>query len=191
MRWLAFLLLAMVAASGQAMTEPLAAKKPGSEAPKAAPKAPEKPAASVVKRFGDWALACREAKDKTKPAPCTLVQQLTDANSKKTVFNLTVGYGPRGNLVLVVRAPLGIALAKGLELSLGGQTLQRAAFSTCRPNGCQALQPAKSCRPLFLPSPRSDPTSLRSEPAPNGRWTAAGTSTARKPGSPTLLGPTL
>ena len=139
MRWLAFLLLAMVAASGQAMTEPLAAKKPGSEAPKAAPKAPEKPAASVVKRFGDWALACREAKDKTKPAPCTLVQQLTDANSKKTVFNLTVGYGPRGNLVLVVRAPLGIALAKGLELSLGGQTLQRAAFSTCRPNGCQAV----------------------------------------------------
>ena len=55
------------------------------------------------------------------------------------MFNLTVGYGPRGNLVLVVRAPLGIALAKGLELSLGGQTLQRAAFSTCRPNGCQAV----------------------------------------------------
>jgi invasion protein IalB len=39
----------------------------------------------------------------------------------------------------VVRAPLGIALVRGLEVTFGAQPVQRAPFNTCLSNGCQAV----------------------------------------------------
>ena len=109
-----------------------------------APKAPTKEAAREEaqaggQRIGDWTLFCPEAKDKTKPVTCTLEQLLVDAATKKVAFHLATGYGPRGNLILILRAPLGIALVRGLEVTFGGQAVQRAPFSTCKPNGCQAV----------------------------------------------------
>jgi invasion protein IalB len=38
-----------------------------------------------------------------------------------------------------VRAPLGIALVRGLEVTFGTQPLQRAPFNICLSNGCQAV----------------------------------------------------
>ena len=110
----------------------------------AAPKAPTKDAAKKEaeaggERIGDWTLFCSEAKDKTKPASCTLEQLLIDAETKKVAFHLAMAYGPRGNLILMVRAPLGIALVRGLEVTFGGQAVQRAPFTTCEPKGCQAV----------------------------------------------------
>ncbi|MGD9502209.1 MAG: invasion associated locus B family protein [Methyloceanibacter sp.] len=121
---------------------------PSSSAPKtppeAAPKAPAKEAAKQAakaggERIGDWTLFCPEAEDKTKPPSCTLEQLLIDAETKRVAFHLAVGYGPRGNLVLVVRAPLGIALVRGLEVTFGTQPMQRAPFNICLSNGCQAV----------------------------------------------------
>lgn len=113
-------------------------------AEQAAPKAPTKDAAKEAaqakgERMGDWTLFCPEAKDKTKPVSCTLEQLLIDAETKKVAFHLVIGYGPRGNFILVVRAPLGIALVRGLEVTFGGQAVQRVPFTTCRVNGCQAV----------------------------------------------------
>jgi invasion protein IalB len=131
-------LVLIVAMPASALAEPQTSSA-GSDAAKAAPKALEQPASAVTGRFGDWAFVCSESTDKAKPAPCRLVQKLIDKNSKKTVFSLTVRYGPRGNLVLGMRTPLGAALAKGVEVLVGGQPIQRAAFTTCKPGGCQAL----------------------------------------------------
>ena len=138
MKRLAIVLIIMACCS-HAMAEPPAAATAGTQPAQDAAAAPKQTGALVAGQFGDWSLVCPETEDKTKPASCRLVQRLVEAKSKKTVFHLAVGYGPRGNLILVVRAPLGIALAKGLEFSLGDQTIHRAAFSTCRPDGCQAV----------------------------------------------------
>lgn len=123
---------------------------PSSSAPEAppaeqaAPKAPAKEAAKEAakaggERIGDWTLFCPEPKDKEKPPSCTLEQLLIDAETKRVVFHLAIGYGPRGNLIFVVRAPLGIALVRGLEVTFGAQPMQRAPFGICLSNGCQAI----------------------------------------------------
>jgi invasion protein IalB len=123
---------------------------PGSSAPQTTPaeqatsKAPAKDAAKEAakaggERIGDWTLFCPQAKDKTKPPSCTLEQLLIDAETKRVAFHLAIGYGPRGNLILVVRAPLGIALVRGLEVTFGAQPVQRAPFNICLSNGCQAV----------------------------------------------------
>ena len=39
----------------------------------------------------------------------------------------------------MVRAPLGIALVRGLEVTFGAQPVQRSPFNTCLSNGCQAV----------------------------------------------------
>ena len=51
----------------------------------------------------------------------TREQLLIDAETKRVAFHLAIAYGPRGNLILVVRAPLGIALVRGLEVAFGAQ----------------------------------------------------------------------
>jgi invasion protein IalB len=123
---------------------------PSSSAPRktpaeqAAPKAPAKDAAKEAakaggERIGDWTLFCPEAKNKTEPPSCTVEQLLIDVETKRVAFHLAIGYGPRGNLILVVRAPLGIALVRGLEVTFGAQPVQRAPFNTCLSNGCQAV----------------------------------------------------
>jgi invasion protein IalB len=124
---------------------------PSSSAPKtppaeqATPKPPAKDAAKEAakaggERIGNWTLFCPEAKDKTKPPPsCTLEQLLIDAGTQRVAFHLAIGYGPRGNLILVVRAPLGIALVRGLEVTFGAQPMERAPFNICLTSGCQAM----------------------------------------------------
>lgn len=121
-----------------------APKTQPAELPTAAPKAPAKDAAREAakaggERIGDWTLFCPEVKDKTKPLACSLEQLLIDAETKRVAFHLAIGYGPRGNLILVVRAPLGIVLVRGIEVTFGAQPVQRAAFTTCLSNGCQAV----------------------------------------------------
>ncbi len=119
---------------------PKTAPEQGSPAPKAPTKdAAKKAAEAGGERIGDWTLFCPEAKDKSKPAPCTLEQLLVDAATKRTAFHLAIGHGPRGNLILIVRGPLGIALVRGVEVAFGGQAVQRVPFTTCEPKGCQAV----------------------------------------------------
>jgi invasion protein IalB len=129
-------------AGAPADTSSAAPKSPPTE--QAAPKAPAQDAAKEAaeargERIGDWTLFCPEAKDKTKPPSCTLEQLLMDAETKRVAFHLAIGYGPLGNLILVVRAPLGIALVRGLEVTFGVQPVQRAPFNICLSTGCQAV----------------------------------------------------
>ena len=121
---------------------------PGSAVPKLAmpevakaakDEAPKAPAVKIAGNFGQWMLVCGEVKDQAGQEPCSLVQALVEHESQKLVFRLTVAYGPRGNLVLRIDSPNGVALQKGLEFSPDAIKIYRLPFETCLPQGCSAL----------------------------------------------------
>ena len=121
---------------------------PGSEAPKLAmpevakaakDEAPKAPAVKIAGNFGQWALVCGDVKDQVGGEPCSLVQALVEHESQKLVFRLTVAYGPRGNLVLRIDSPNGVALQKGFEFSPDAVKIYRMPFETCLSQGCSAL----------------------------------------------------
>jgi invasion protein IalB len=109
-----------------------AAKAPG-EQPKAAP--PLK----VTGRFGQWALVCTEPEAKDQKPSCSLTQSLIERETSKLVFRVTVAYGPKGNLVLRIDGPTGVALQKGLEFSPDAVKTYRMPYQTCLPRGCSAV----------------------------------------------------
>jgi invasion protein IalB len=109
----------------------------------ASPQGQQKPAqqnqsgSEVAGKFGDWVLLC--PKDKKAGGNCALFQSLADAKSKKRVFGQTLSYGPKGNLVLLVRSPAGVALQQGLTVGIDGGKTYRAPFQTCAGGVCQTL----------------------------------------------------
>lgn len=134
---LALAVLISFAAAGGA----LAQKSNSSAAKKAAPKpGAAQPAAKVRGRFGGWTLLCgKEGNDKKAKEHCSLVLPLVETENQKLLFRVVVTYGPKGNLVLRVDGPTGIALQRGLEFSPDTKKIYRLPFQTCVPMGCKAL----------------------------------------------------
>jgi invasion protein IalB len=114
-----------------------AVPKAAAPAAKDAKDAAQSPAAKVAGNFGQWALVCSENKEASEP--CSLVQALVEKESNKLVFRVSVAYGPKGNLVLRIDAPTGVALQKGLEFSPDAVKIYRLPFQTCLPRGCTAV----------------------------------------------------
>jgi len=142
----ALLLLLSGGASAQAGGQaPPVAPAPKAAAPeaganaKAATEAQKPPPAKIVGNFGQWALVCGEARSKEAKEPCSLVQALVEKETQKLVFRVSVGYGPKGNLVLRIDGPTGVALQKGLEFSPDAVKIYRLPFQTCVPQGCSAM----------------------------------------------------
>ena len=67
------------------------------------------------------------------------MQALVEKDTQKLVFRVSVGYGPKGNLVLRIDGPTGVALQKGLEFSPDVVKIYRLPFQTCVPQGCSAV----------------------------------------------------
>ncbi len=129
-------------ATGPAIAQSSATKKAPAGAGKPAAAAPGTPASdtSVAGSFGNWTLLCgKEGQDKKAKERCSLVLPLVEKESKKLVFRVILTYGPKGNLVLRVDGPTGIALQRGLEFSSDTQKLYRMPYQTCLPMGCKAL----------------------------------------------------
>ena len=97
------------------------------------------PPAKIEANFGQWSLVCTEPKTKEEKPTCSLVQALVERDSNKLVFRVTVAYGPKGNLVLRIDGPTGVALQKGLEFSPDEAKIYRMPFQTCLPRGCSAV----------------------------------------------------
>jgi invasion protein IalB len=118
----AALLVLATTASAQTggKTEPGGAvpKPPAQGAAKDAKAAAEKPAAKIAGTFGQWALVCGEANGKTEAPLCSLVQTLIEKESKQLVFRVALAYGPKGNLVLRIDGPTGVALQRGSNFLL-------------------------------------------------------------------------
>lgn len=136
---------ALLLLAGTALAQTGGAPSPGGAVPK--PPAPgaardakaaaEPSPAKVAGTFGQWALLCSENKEAAEP--CNLVQALVERSSQQLVFRVTVGYGPKGNLVLRIDSPTGIALQKGIEFSADAVKIYRLPFQTCIPEGCRAV----------------------------------------------------
>ncbi len=123
------------AAAGTAFAQSSAAKK----APAAAAEKPA-PNAKVEGSFGSWTLLCgKEGQDKQAKERCSLVLPLVEKDSQKLVFRVILTYGPKGNLVMRVDGPTGIALQRGIEFSPDTKKLYRIPYQTCLPMGCKAL----------------------------------------------------
>ena len=118
-----------------------AVPKPPQTAPAAKTPAekPTAPPAKIEANFGQWSLVCTEPKTKEEKPSCSLVQALVERDSNKLVFRVTVAYGPKGNLVLRIDGPTGVALQKGLEFSPDEVKTYRMPFQTCLPRGCSAV----------------------------------------------------
>lgn len=134
--------LALAVLIGLAVTGgALAQKSNSSAAKKAAPKpGATQPTAKVRGSFGGWTLLCgKEGNDKKAKEHCSLVLPLVETENQKLLFRVVVTYGPKGNLVLRVDGPTGIALQRGLEFSPDTKKIYRMPFQTCLPMGCKAL----------------------------------------------------
>ncbi len=118
---------------------PKAAAPDAAKTAKAAPDAAKTPNVKIAGNFGQWTLVCGESTGETGQEPCSLVQALVEHNSQKLVFRLTVAYGPRGNLVLRIDGPIGVALQRGLEFAPDTVKIYRLPFETCLAQGCTAL----------------------------------------------------
>jgi invasion protein IalB len=103
------------------MLAPLAAgaQMPSASLIDAAPALPE------IRPHGDWRVTC--AANACTAAPATQVPPLQITIARDT-----------GGEVLVLRAPLGLLLGEGVEVTVDGRTLGRLAFLTCEADGCIA-----------------------------------------------------
>lgn len=137
------IVLAAVSVAGPAFAQSSAAKKAPAAA--AAAKKPA-PNAKVEGSFGSWTLLCgkegqgnKEGQDKKAKERCSLVLPLVEKDSQKLVFRVIFTYGPKGQLVMRVDGPTGIALQRGIEFSPDTKKLYRIPYQTCLPMGCKAL----------------------------------------------------
>jgi invasion protein IalB len=94
---------------------------------------------SVVGNYGEWVLVCANEKDDQGKIPCSLVQALVEQKSQKPVFRVIFTHGPKGNLVLQIDGPVGVALQRGLEFSPDTKKVYRLPYQTCIPRGCRAV----------------------------------------------------
>jgi invasion protein IalB len=128
-------------------TPPAGAVPKAPSAPAAKPDTPKgegaggeaQPQTSIVGNYGEWALVCAIKKDETGRHPCSLAQALVERESQKLVFRVIFTHGPKGDLVLQVDGPTGIALQRGLEFSPDTKKVYRLPFQTCIPRGCRAV----------------------------------------------------
>lgn len=112
--------------------------QPAAQQPQGAPGAGP-PANSIAGNFGEWVLVCANEKDDSGKKPCSLAQALVERQSQKPVFRVIFTHGPKGNLVLQIDGPVGVALQRGLEFSPDTKKIYRLPFQTCVPRGCRAV----------------------------------------------------
>jgi len=87
-----------------------------------------------VGKFGDWEVRCFSVQS---PAPCDMVQLLTQKSTGSRVMSLSIAYAPGTNRHLVqFVVPLGVSLPKGASLTAGSYTSPRLLYRRCNKAGC-------------------------------------------------------
>lgn len=136
--------LATLAATGaQAQTQQPVQPAPQGQAPQGQTPAAEPPGQA----FGDWVQRCTPTPPPGAAPPrageqdvCFLVHQAMDPSSQNPVLKVTVGFfGNQRQSGAVIAMPLGVPLARGLQISVDGRELATVPFQVCRRDGCQAF----------------------------------------------------
>ena len=133
-------LLALPAATQAQTQQPVQPQAPQGQPP--APADPE----TTGQVFGDWVERCTPTPPPgaSPPAPgeqnvCFIMQQVMDQNTQRPLLKITIGFfGEPRQAGAVIAMPLGVPLARGLEISVDGKEIRTVPFQICRRDGCQA-----------------------------------------------------
>jgi invasion protein IalB len=85
--------------------------------------------------IGDWIVACAQ-NDQGKV--CALSQTLSDAESKRVVAAWSFNKGAGDKVNAMLRGPLGVALAPGVQIAIDAEKPFSANYETCSSIGCIA-----------------------------------------------------
>ncbi|MEQ6917784.1 invasion associated locus B family protein [Halomonas aquatica] len=90
-----------------------------------------------VEQFRDWQVLCPPA---GRQGPCTMSQLVTNPDSNDPLMRLIMGYPPEleGRPAMTFLLPLGVRLAAGLQLSVGGGEPAQFPYQVCMQQGCRA-----------------------------------------------------
>jgi invasion protein IalB len=101
---------------------------------------PKQPAAAPaasgggIGKYGDWEVRCFQVQS---PAPCDMVQLLTQKNSGNRVMSLSIAFAPQaGRHLAQFVLPLGVSLPKGATLTAGSYTAPHLLYHHCNKTGC-------------------------------------------------------
>ncbi len=106
------------------------------------------PQATIGQTFGAWQQHCSPAPPPgTAPQPgadsqeaCFIGQQYIDPGSQRPVLKVTIGFfGANRQTGAVIAFPLGVPLARGVQINVDGKVLSPVPFQFCRRDGCQAF----------------------------------------------------
>jgi len=104
--------------------------------------------ATIGKTFGAWQQHCTPTPPPgTAPQPgadsqeaCFIGQQYIDPGSQRPVLKVTIGFfGANRQTGAVIAFPLGVPLARGVQINVDGKALSPVPFQFCRRDGCQAF----------------------------------------------------
>lgn len=99
-------------------------------------------------KFGDWAVACEQAKppgQEKAQTICHVFQNLKVKGSGKIVLEVQVGY-LKDKAVMFVVVPLGVFLAPGVQLQVDDGTSFRVPYEVCTKDGCRVGVPLNADR---------------------------------------------
>ncbi len=95
----------------------------------------------TTKKFGDWALSCRQLKA-DGPERCVLFQDILWQKGGKRILNVSVARTSNDQpFVAAITTPLGILLPAGLTLQIDEKELVRFPLRFCNINGCRGQFP--------------------------------------------------
>lgn len=104
----------------------------------------------TAKKYGDWALSCRQLKA-DGPERCVLFQDILWKTGGKRILNVSVARTAKDQpFVAAVTTPLGILLPAGLTLNVDEKELVRFPLRFCNINGCRGQFPiSESMQNIF------------------------------------------
>ncbi|MDL4861952.1 invasion associated locus B family protein [Halomonas elongata] len=115
-----------------------------------------------TQQFQDWEVICPQD---ASQGPCTMNQVINNADSNQPMMRVVIANPPQiDNPVMTFLMPLGVRLAPGLQLSVGGGEPVQFPYQVCQQQGCRADLPLQ---PSLLQSLRGGTTATLSLIAPN------------------------
>ncbi|WP_280546838.1 invasion associated locus B family protein [Halomonas sp. 11-S5] len=123
------------------------------------------PGAEVeTEQFRDWEVICPPAGSQ---GACTMSQLVTNPGSNDPLMRVIVGYPPEleGRPAMTFLLPLGVRLAPGLQLSVGGGEPAQFPYQVCLEQSCRADLPLE---PSLLQGLRSGSSATLSLIGPRG-----------------------
>ena len=84
-------------------------------------------------QYKDWTVQCASREDRKF---CVMTQVLTISGQQGSVLRLELGLNEAGNASGFIVLPFGLAISKGISLSIDGGARWNLPFRTCRAFGC-------------------------------------------------------